>query len=243
MYSAKLLSLLPNIEHGFCAPMDESMPADTFYLQQMHSSHVVQITGLEPSGELCADGVFTHSNRPVSIITADCLPILVCSASGSFVAAIHAGWKGLLGGVIANAMGAFHQAGIARESLRIAIGPGIMECCYEVPSQLTEELQRTHGRLWSGKQPPWFITRPCHGANSAVASHGEAWLSLARYCTLLLLAEGIETQQIESSNLCTYCSDLGFGSYRRRQHRAETKAFQYSWIRRLPDIAGGAPVQ
>ncbi|SDH74758.1 conserved hypothetical protein [Pseudomonas flavescens] len=209
------------------------MPAGTFYLRQQHSSQVVEIAGQEPAGDLSADAVFTRSTRPVSVITADCLPILVGCTSGRFVAAIHAGWKGLLGGVIANALGAFSQAGIERQSLRIAIGPGIMACCYEVPTQLTQELQRIHGRLWSGNQPPWFVVRPCQHANSAVASHGEAWLSLARYCTLLLLAEGIEAKHIEASNLCTYCSGLGLASYRRRHHRAEAKAFQYSWIRCL----------
>lgn len=233
MYSAKLLSQIPNIDHGFCLPMEETVPADTFYLRQQHSSQVVQIVGHEKTGELNADAVFTHSNRPVSVITADCLPILVGSTSGSFAAAIHAGWRGLMNGVITNSLSAFSKAGIAQESLRIAIGPGIMACCYEVPKELTDQLQLTHGRLWSETEPPWFGSRPPHNAESAQASHGEAWLSLIRYCRLLLMAEGIESSQIEASNLCTYCSGQGFGSYRRRQHLQQPKSFQYSWIRCL----------
>jgi len=233
MYSAKLLSQLSSIDHGFCLPMEEAVPADTFYLRQQHSSQVVQMLGNEKSGEISADAVFTHSPRPVSVITADCLPILVGSTSGGLAAAIHAGWRGLIDGVIANSLCAFSMAGIARESLRIAIGPGIMECCYEVPKELTNQLQLTHGRLWSETQPPWFGSRPPHNVESAQASHGEAWLSLIRYCKLLLMAEGIESSQIEASNLCTYCSGQGFGSYRRRQHLQQPKSFQYSWIRCL----------
>jgi len=233
MYYSKMLCMLSNTEHGFGVSIEDAVPRNTFHLRQMHSSNVIEITGLETSGEIDADAVFTRSSRPLSIATADCLPVLVGSSSETFVAAIHAGWKGLSSGIIRNSVNAFSQAGIDLSSLKVAIGPCIMECCYEVPLQMISELQVVHGEVWSKKQPPWFFSRPVHNANSALETHGEAWLSLSKYCVLLLLAEGIKLSQIEQSTVCTYCSSLGFGSYRRRHQRSEPKNFQYSWVRSI----------
>ncbi|MBP5117133.1 laccase domain-containing protein, partial [Pseudomonas protegens] len=53
-----------------------------------------------------------------------------------------------------------------------------------------------------------------------------------RYAVHLLHAAGISDEQIEISELCTYCSTPALASYRRRGHRGEAKAFQYSWIGR-----------
>lgn len=233
MYLSGKLSAINTIEHCFGSPVTERIPPGTLQPHQKHSSQVIEVYADDMTGEVVGDAVFTKSSRPVSIITADCLPILVSAVSEPFVAAIHAGWKGLAAGIIKNAFEAFSRAGIDKSSLRVALGPGIRECCYEVSLQMTGDLESTHGAMWPVDQPPWSFSRPAHQVNSAKATHGEAWLSLSKYCTYLLMAEGVEPGQIEDSAICTYCSDLGFGSYRRRQHRSEPKAFQCSWIRSL----------
>jgi YfiH family protein len=233
MYLSEKLSAITYIEHGFSTATQDNLPTNLLHLHQQHSNTVVEAGSNDESGKIAADAVFTRSSRPISIITADCLPILVSSTTEPFVAAIHAGWKGLSTGIIKNSFSAFSLAGVDKSSLKVALGPCIMECCYEVQLQMIRDIESIHGALWAGDQPPWFSSQPAHSVNSAIATHGEAWLSLSRYCMLLLKAEGINPSQIEESAICTYCSDLGFGSYRRRQHRSEQKTFQYSWIRSL----------
>ncbi len=233
MYFSEKLSAITHIEHGFGITTKDGLPAHAFYLQQTHSNRVVEARVSNESGKIAADAVFTTSSRPISIMTADCLPILVSSTTAPFVAAIHAGWKGLSTGIIKNAFSAFSLAGVDNSSLRVALGPCIMECCYEVQLQMIRDIESIHGVLWAGKQPPWGSSRPTHHADSAVATHGEAWLSLSKYCIFLLMAEGIKPDQIDEAAICTYCSNLGLGSYRRRQHKSEPKTFQYSWIRSL----------
>ncbi|RBH37873.1 D-alanyl-alanine synthetase, partial [Pseudomonas sp. MWU13-2860] len=58
------------------------------------------------------------------------------------------------------------------------------------------------------------------------------WFDLSRYAVHWLHAAGIRDEQIEISELCTYCSTPALASYRPRGHRGEAKAFQYSWIGR-----------
>ncbi|WP_191487673.1 polyphenol oxidase family protein [Pseudomonas sp. FEN] len=233
MYFSKKLSAITHIEHGFCNITKNGLPANEFHPQQEHSSKVIEARASDDSGTITADAVFTKSSRPISIITADCLPILVSSTAEPFVAAIHAGWRGLSAGIIKNSFNAFSLAGIDKSNLRVALGPCIRECCYEVQLQMIRDIEAVHGVLWTGEQTPWSSSRPTHNANSALVTHGEAWLSLSKYCHLLLTAEGINPSQIDESAICTYCSNLGFGSYRRRQHKSEPKTFQYSWIRSL----------
>ncbi|MBW4971963.1 laccase domain-containing protein, partial [Croceibacter atlanticus] len=62
-----------------------------------------------------ADGVFTREQQPIAVITADCLPILMTTTDGAMVAAVHGGWKGLQGGIIANAVQQFAAQGFAVE--------------------------------------------------------------------------------------------------------------------------------
>lgn len=233
MYFSEKLSTIDTIEHCFGTTLADGMPPETVKLHQKHSSVVVEVGAGDITEAITGDAVFTKSSRPVSIVTADCLPILVSSVSEPFVAAIHAGWKGLAAGIIKNSFDAFALAGIDKSSLRVALGSCIMECCYEAPTQMTKDLENIHGAMWPVDQPPWSFSRPAHNGNCAIATHGEAWLSLSRYCTYLLLAEGLTPFQIEDSAICTYCSNLGFGSYRRRHHKSEPKTFQYSWIRSL----------
>jgi len=233
VYFSEKLSAITHIEHGFGTTTKDGLPANAFYLHQTHSNKVIEAGINDESGKIAADAVFTKSSRPIAVMTADCLPVLVSSTTTPFVAAIHAGWKGLSTDIIKNVFSAFSLAGVDKSSLRVALGPCIMECCYEVQLQMIRDIESIQGALWAGQQPPWFSSRPAHNANSAVATHGEAWLSLSKYCIFLLMAEGINPDQIDEAAICTYCSNLGLGSYRRRQHQSEPKTFQYSWIRSL----------
>ncbi|MGR9012226.1 MAG: polyphenol oxidase family protein, partial [Gammaproteobacteria bacterium] len=87
------------------------LPSDPVWLDQIHSNRAVPASpslAKDSRGDLHqADACYTAESGVVcAVMTADCLPLLVCSTDGSQVAAIHAGWRGLLAGVIGNTLSA-----------------------------------------------------------------------------------------------------------------------------------------
>ncbi|MCU1716885.1 polyphenol oxidase family protein [Pseudomonas sp. 5P_3.1_Bac2] len=231
MLKAANLSALPHIEHGFGHANEPSKPPVLLYLDQQHAGQVVQVKGHEQAGLIQADALFTTSNRPIAVITADCLPILISSTERPFVAAIHAGWQGLVANIINHSFAAFEAFGIPRHSLRVAIGPSIKKCCYEVSWPLLERIEQVHGELCTTAPALWHKQQPIsrNPSKQAAVNGGELWLDLEAYCRRLLSRE-LDDQQIEVSEQCTYCSAQNLDSYRRRQHFPQARAPQYSWI-------------
>jgi len=106
------------------------LPGDPVWLEQIHSNRAVQAVITEPLQQ--ADASYTAESGVVcAVMTADCLPLLVCTADGSQVAAIHAGWRGLLAGVIGNTLTAMKNA-----DLLVWLGPAIGPDCFEVGSEV-----------------------------------------------------------------------------------------------------------
>ncbi|TAK64894.1 laccase domain-containing protein [Methylobacter sp.] len=86
-----------------------TLPSDPVWLDQIHSNRAVQVHSTFAKGgrgdlnlQQADAGYTAESGVVCAVLTADCLPLLVCAADGSQVAAIHAGWRGLLRGVIGN---------------------------------------------------------------------------------------------------------------------------------------------
>ena len=232
-YFSESLDALPGLAHTF-GNVSSRTPVNLFCCAQVHGAKVIEVGDGDESGIIVGDAIFTRTTRPIGVVTADCLPILIGSKKDKFVAAIHGGWQGLAAGVIENSFLALRLAGVSLDHLQIAIGPAIHACCYEVGSALVDKIEHVHGYLWHGRQAPWSTSRAVSGFDvnlrRAPASHDEAWLDLTLYCLYLLEASGVERQQIEVAGICTYCSGLEWGSYRRRTHKTELKSFQYSWI-------------
>jgi YfiH family protein len=114
------------------------LPAEPAWLAQVHGT---RITDLDSSAlPLAADGAITRvPGRVCAILTADCLPVLLASEGGDAVAAAHAGWRGLAGGVIEAAVQAL---GVAPASLLAWLGPAIGPRHFEVGPEVREELIR-----------------------------------------------------------------------------------------------------
>ena len=131
--------------------------ADAERLALNHQVHggVVRRAEAGDRGER-ADGLWTDEARvPIVALTADCLPVALARVNGTrsvpALAVLHVGWRGLLGGVVAN--------GVATLGGRLAaaIGPGIGPCCYEVGPEVAERFDRDllHGRnldLWTATE-------------------------------------------------------------------------------------------
>lgn len=144
--------------------------------------------------------VSTTPGVAVGIVTADCVPILVASADGACVAAIHAGWRGLAAGVIEVGIEA-----MARPvgELRAAVGPAARGCCYEVDEPVATALAERYAGLLAGVLVPG---RP-----------GRHQLDLPVLAARVLARIGLDPDRIGAAACqCTICTPgPRFESFRR----------------------------
>ena len=113
------------------------LPGEPCWLHQTHSNKVVRLyddTGINQH----ADASYTTiTDRVCVVLTADCLPVLLCAWDGSAVAAIHAGWRGLANGVVDNTISTLlHFAKCKPDNLMAWLGPAIGPAVFEVGDEL-----------------------------------------------------------------------------------------------------------
>jgi YfiH family protein len=102
-------------------------------LAQARQVHGADVVAADPDTVAEADGQVTAERGVAAMaLTADCLPIALVAPEG--VGMIHAGWRGLAGGVVANGVAALR--GLGAERIAAAIGPGAGPCCYEVGAEV-----------------------------------------------------------------------------------------------------------
>ena len=137
----------------------------------------------------------------VAVRTADCVPVLVYDRRRRAVAAIHAGWRGAVAGIIPKTIELLiERFRIEEEELRISIGPSAGPCCYEVDEPVLTPLRR-------GLQDWESVIRDDRGST--------AWLDLKKLVRRQVEQMGIGSEQVSTVNLCTICHDDLFYSYRR----------------------------
>ncbi|SJM92015.1 conserved hypothetical protein [Crenothrix polyspora] len=168
-----------------------ALPAEPVWLQQVHSNIAVDAAKVEPLQQ--ADASYSYAANVVcTVMTADCLPLLVCAEDGSCVAAIHAGWRGLLDGIITNTITAMHS-----DNLLVWLGPAIGPGCFEVGAEV---------RAAFIKKSVVFT--------GAFTQQGECWLAdIYHLACVELSVLGIE--KIYGGNFCTVTEHERFYSYRR----------------------------
>lgn len=150
------------------------------FAHQVHGTALA--TDAAPRAE--ADGQVTATpGLGAAVLVADCLPVAIAGPTG--VAMLHAGWRGLAGGILAAGARALGGAG----PLRAAIGPGIGVCCFEVGDEVRAAFA-DHPEARSGRN-----------------------LDLKLIARRELLAAGVPT--VEDCDLCTHCEPALFFSHRR----------------------------
>lgn len=112
------------------------LPAAPRWLRQVHDIGVAELGPLPSEVEPQADAAVSHLPGTVlAILTADCLPVLFCSADGSEIAAAHAGWRGLAAGVLEATL---TQLRSPRDQLLAWLGPCIGAASYEVGDEVRD---------------------------------------------------------------------------------------------------------
>jgi YfiH family protein len=111
-----------------------ALPAAPRWLRQVHGVSVAELGPLPSADEPPADAAVSRLPGTVlSILTADCLPVLFCADDGSEVAAAHAGWRGLAGGVLEATLTQLHAP---RTRVLVWLGPCIGAASYEVGEEV-----------------------------------------------------------------------------------------------------------
>lgn len=174
-----------------------NLPHAPNWLQQVHGNKVVN--GHTIVRNPVADAIFTdRPNTVCAILTADCLPILMCSQDGLEVAAVHAGWKGLLTDVIAATIEKFS---VPRETISAYIGPAISARNYEVGIELRDKFIAADTNYESAFLP------------NAESAPGKRQMALATVAEMQLMKLGLV--DIAASNICTFEKQTHYYSYRR----------------------------
>ena len=112
------------------------------WAEQVHGENVAIVTADVAGSTLPgADGLVTELREtPVGVLAADCVPVLLADARRGIVAAVHAGRRGLVAGVVEVAVGTMLDLGADRTAIVAAVGPSIGPCCYEVGDDVAAEV-------------------------------------------------------------------------------------------------------
>ena len=171
------------------------LPNKPFWLQQSHSAKVIQLQS-NVSNNPVGDATYTQLNSTVlAILTADCMPILLCSRDGKEIAAIHAGWRGLSKGIIEQTIVKFSNS---RKNILAWIGPAISQQNYEIGTEVREQILA----FMPDSVDSFEESRPNHYL-----------MDLPNIAKNNLQALGLNS--IAQSNLCTFNDKKRFFSYRR----------------------------
>ncbi|MCP9438522.1 MAG: peptidoglycan editing factor PgeF [Nitrospira sp.] len=183
----------------------------------VHSSWLLSVKQVHGTDPLVVDRALTPDDRflggwdalitdqpgiMVAVRTADCVPVLLHDPRRAVVAAVHAGWRGAVAGIVERTVGVMTaRFGTSPEHLRVSIGPSAGGCCYEVDEPVLEGVYRACSQ-------PEKVVRSRRGGK-------KGYLDLKLLVRQQALAVGVKPNAISSVNVCTICHGDLFFSYRR----------------------------
>jgi YfiH family protein len=135
--------------------------------------------------------ILGHPGLQAMIFTADCLPVILFDTENKYAALIHAGWRGIAGGIVPQVLERMcSELHSHVENIRVVAGPAVDSCCYQIDSPVYDALTRSYPETLN-----------------AFKKDGKThWrLSLEKAVFHQLIAKGIKETQMEGSNLCSCC--------------------------------------
>lgn len=170
------------------------LPAEPVWLNQVHGIAAVN-ADFSPK-LLEADAATAHQAGKVCVVmTADCLPVLFCDRAGTVVAAAHAGWRGLVAGVLEATVG---KMGVPASELLAWLGPAIGPNCFEVGDEVRAR----------------FIEKNAKAALAFLPQGHGKWLADI-YALARQRLEAAGVSSISGGDCCTFSDAARFFSYRR----------------------------
>ncbi len=174
--------------------LNHLLPSEPVWLEQVHGTLVAaaDAAGCQLQADAC---IARHRGSVCVVMTADCLPVLLCDAQGTVVGAAHAGWRGLCDGVIEATVRAME---VAPQNLMAWLGPAISQEAFEVGSEVRAA----------------FVAAQPQAASAFIPGQPGKWFAdIHALARLRLNALGIT--QIYGGDHCTHREREKFFSYRR----------------------------
>ncbi|MBI5784660.1 MAG: peptidoglycan editing factor PgeF [Rhodocyclales bacterium] len=178
------------------AELRRHLPAEPLWLSQVHGSRCVEAEKAAAGTEADAS-VARSANQVCAVLTADCLPVLLCDEAGTVVAAAHAGWRGLLGGVLESTVAAM---AVPPVRLLAWLGPAIGPAAFEVGAEVRTAFVADDPDAFSA-----FALRP----------NGKWSCDLYELARQRLARLGVA--RVFGGGRCTYTETALFYSYRRER--------------------------
>lgn len=177
------------------------LDTDPCWLQQVHGTTVVELNGAADR-DITADGAWSQTPGQVcAVMTADCLPVLLCNVQGTRVAAVHCGWRGLASGILRESLECLEQKSC---DLMAYLGPAIGSVAFEIGEEVIQA----------------FVDNSINSVHrSRLSMHftpgapGKAFADIYGLATEELRALGV--RQIFGGGRCTFSEEETFFSYRR----------------------------
>lgn len=189
----------------------QALPADPVWVNQVHSNNVHIVADTMDHKIATADALVTvKKNIPLAIMTADCLPVVIAGFDGSVVGVAHAGWRGLLDGVLENTVKAIKEVS-DNTVLQAWIGPAISSKAFQVGGEVQQAFVSKNQALEN-----YFVHIDEPEASKRLNPLGEKIFYLADLVGIaksVLLNSGVA--MIETSDECTYNQSDRYYSYRR----------------------------
>ncbi len=169
------------------------LPAKPVWINQIHSSKCIDASKISTIVE--ADASYTSETDIVcGILTADCLPIFVSRRDGTMVGIAHAGWRGIVSGIIENLISSFKSNG---EDLLVHLGPAISKNAFEVG----EEVKLL------------YLSKNVNFERSFSNKNNKIYLDL--YDAARVILEDFQIKTISGGDRCTFQESIDFFSHRR----------------------------
>jgi YfiH family protein len=186
----------PRAVAGNRARLRSHLPADPVWLEQVHGATVVDA---ETAPALTrADGAVARSpQRVCAVLTADCVPVLLAHRGGAAVGIAHAGWRGMVAGIIEATLA---RMAVAPGEVLAWLGPGIGPRAYEVGRDVYDAFRARDAGLAAAFEP---------------RGEGRYRADLYAAARRLLAAAGVPS--VSGGGFCTHADPARFFSYRREQ--------------------------
>jgi len=179
---------------------EQNLPQPALWLKQVHSTVVVNEE--QAATTPAADASYTRlKNQVCTVMTADCLPVLFCNASGTQVAAAHAGWRGLVNGVLEETLNTFKDS---PQAIMAWLGPAIGPTQFEVGQEVYDAFCAQNSQAHSAFKK----------VTNSDTLNEQKWLAdLYALARLRLKEYGVEG--VYGGDFCTYNDEARFFSFRR----------------------------
>jgi len=178
-------------------------------MKQIHSDIIWNIDKKEDMAH--GDGIITQQkNVLIYVRTADCVPIIFADKKKGIIGVSHQGWRGTLNRLPQKMVQKFIQIGSKKEDIVASIGPAIGICCYKIYGDRKKQFEKEFTDI----KEKYIETRD-----------NESYLNLQKLNYLQLIETGINSENLDTCDMCTYSNAELFFSYQRNDMKSEQKNF------------------